>query len=111
MEAAARSRSPGRRAACCGPERTHAHKYRNRPAATRRRPRPAGFARAVRNGRRSGVMRRSVLRVVVAAALGLAVAGLSACAGANQNGALKGGSNILTIQGDAGDPTLTENFN
>jgi peptide/nickel transport system substrate-binding protein len=36
---------------------------------------------------------------------------MSACAGANQNGALKGGSSILTIQGDAGDPTLTENFN
>ena len=44
-------------------------------------------------------------------ACALATAGLAACAGANQNGALKGGSSILTIQGDAGDPTLTENFN
>jgi peptide/nickel transport system substrate-binding protein len=57
------------------------------------------------------VTRRSILRVAAAAGLALAMAGLTACAGANQNGALKGGSSILTIQGDAGDPTLTENFN
>jgi peptide/nickel transport system substrate-binding protein len=45
-------------------------------------------------------------------ALGIAlVLGLTACAGANQNAALKGGSTVLTIQGDAGDPTLTENYN
>jgi peptide/nickel transport system substrate-binding protein len=36
---------------------------------------------------------------------------LVACAGADQNASLKGGSSVLTIQGDAGDPTLTRNFN
>jgi peptide/nickel transport system substrate-binding protein len=41
----------------------------------------------------------------------LATFAVASCAGANQNKALKGGSSILTIQGDAGDPTLTENFN
>jgi peptide/nickel transport system substrate-binding protein len=39
--------------------------------------------------------------------------GLTACAGtsSNKGSSSKGGSSVLTIQGDAGDPTLTENFN
>ena len=62
--------------------------------------------------RRFAMMRRSVLRGGASRPRWpWPLAGLAACAGANQNGALKGGSSILTIQGDAGDPTLTENFN
>src|SRR3954453_18682311 len=45
----------------------------------------------------------------VLAALACAALGLSACKGANNNSS-GGGSGVLTIQGDAGDPTLTENF-
>lgn len=52
-------------------------------------------------------MIRSPLAALVA--LALAALGVSSCAGAN-NGS-SGGSGTLTIQGDAGDPTLTENFN
>ena len=43
------------------------------------------------------------------AVLSLAALGLSACKGANTT--TSSGSSVLTIQGDAGDPTLTENFN
>jgi peptide/nickel transport system substrate-binding protein len=68
-------------------------------------------------------MIRSVLgrSTVVIATVALAAVGLSACAGANNNnsssnnggsgGSGGSGSSVLTIQGDAGDPTLTENFN
>ena len=42
-------------------------------------------------------------------ALACTALGLAACAGANNSAG--GGSGVLTIQGDAGDPTLTENFN
>jgi peptide/nickel transport system substrate-binding protein len=35
---------------------------------------------------------------------------LAGCAGANQNGGVSG-NGVLTIEGDSGDPTLTENFN
>jgi peptide/nickel transport system substrate-binding protein len=45
----------------------------------------------------------------VVTALACAALGLTACAGANNSSG--GGSGVLTIQGDAGDPTLTENFN
>src|SRR4051794_26804649 len=52
---------------------------------------------------------------VVMTTLACTALGLSACAGANSNGggggSGGGGSSVLTIQGDAGDPTLTENFN
>jgi peptide/nickel transport system substrate-binding protein len=60
------------------------------------------------------MIRTSLVRTAVAAA---AVAlGVTACAGANDNSGSNGGSgngssSVLTIQGDAGDPTLTENFN
>jgi peptide/nickel transport system substrate-binding protein len=54
---------------------------------------------------------RHIARSAVVACAVLATFAVAACAGANQNEALKGGSSILTIQGDAGDPTLTENFN
>ena len=58
------------------------------------------------------MIRTSLIRTVAAtAAIALAV---SACAGANSNGNSNnsgGTSSVLTIQGDAGDPTLTENFN
>ena len=58
------------------------------------------------------MIRKSLVRTVAAAA---AIAlGVSACAGANSNGSSNnsgGTSSVLTIQGDAGDPTLTENFN
>ena len=47
--------------------------------------------------------------VALATALACTAFGLTACAGANNS---SGGSpGVLTIQGDAGDPTLTENFN
>jgi peptide/nickel transport system substrate-binding protein len=45
----------------------------------------------------------------LATALACAVLGLAGCAGANSNSSSSPG--VLTIQGDAGDPTLTENFN
>jgi peptide/nickel transport system substrate-binding protein len=51
-------------------------------------------------------VRSAVLCTVVAS---LAALGLSACQGDANNTA--SGSGVLTIQGDAGDPTLTENFN
>jgi peptide/nickel transport system substrate-binding protein len=58
------------------------------------------------------MIRTSLVRTVAAAA---AIAlGVSACAGANSNGNNSNGgatTSVLTIQGDAGDPTLTENFN
>jgi peptide/nickel transport system substrate-binding protein len=41
----------------------------------------------------------------------LTTVALTSCAGADQNRAVEGGSSVLTLQGDAGDPTLTENFN
>ncbi|HZC71468.1 MAG TPA: ABC transporter substrate-binding protein [Jatrophihabitans sp.] len=47
--------------------------------------------------------------VAALAALAIAALGVSSCAGANND--TGGGSSTLTIQGDAGDPTLTENFN
>jgi peptide/nickel transport system substrate-binding protein len=51
-------------------------------------------------------VRSAVLCTAVAS---LAALGLSACQGdANKTSS---GSGVLTIQGDAGDPTLTENFN
>lgn len=46
---------------------------------------------------------------VCAAVASIAVLGLSACKGANSNNTSAAG--VLTIQGDAGDPTLTANFN
>src|SRR3569623_1372116 len=47
--------------------------------------------------------------VALATVLACTALGLTACAGANNS---SGGSpGVLTIQGDAGDPTLTENFN
>jgi peptide/nickel transport system substrate-binding protein len=46
----------------------------------------------------------------VGVALACAALGATACSGASSNNT-KGGSSVLTIQGDAGDPTLTENFN
>jgi peptide/nickel transport system substrate-binding protein len=49
--------------------------------------------------------------IAIGASMALAATAVSACAGAEQNAALKGGSSTLTIQGDAGDPTLTRNFN
>ncbi|HEY2273532.1 MAG TPA: ABC transporter substrate-binding protein [Jatrophihabitantaceae bacterium] len=57
------------------------------------------------------MIRTSVIRTV-AAAVALAL-GVTACAGADQNSGNSSGkpSSVLTIQGDAGDPTLTENFN
>ena len=57
-------------------------------------------------------MRSSLLirSTAVATALACAALGLSACKGAG-NGSGNGGAGVLTIQGDAGDPTLTENFN
>jgi peptide/nickel transport system substrate-binding protein len=51
-------------------------------------------------------VRSAVLCTAVAS---LAALGLSACQG-NANDT-SSGSGVLTIQGDAGDPTLTENFN
>jgi len=48
---------------------------------------------------------------VALAALTCAALGLAGCSGANDNKASSKGSGVLTIQGDAGDPTLTENFN
>ncbi|MFN2560691.1 MAG: ABC transporter substrate-binding protein [Jatrophihabitans sp.] len=57
------------------------------------------------------MIRPSLAGPAVLAALACAALGLSACSGANDNTASKGGSGVLTIQGDAGDPTLTENFN
>ena len=57
-------------------------------------------------------MTRSALLRTTAAGIALAGAalGIAACSGASNNNT-KGGSSVLTIQGDAGDPTLTENFN
>src|SRR4051812_23774587 len=57
------------------------------------------------------MIRSSLAGPAVLAALACAALGLSGCSGANDNTASKGGSGVLTIQGDAGDPTLTENFN
>ena len=51
-----------------------------------------------------------VRSVALCAAAAMAVLGLSACQG-NANDTTSSGSSVLTIQGDAGDPTLTENFN
>lgn len=52
--------------------------------------------------------------LVVVAAAGAAALVLAGCTGSanppNASGT-SGGSSVLTIQGDAGDPTLTENFN
>jgi peptide/nickel transport system substrate-binding protein len=44
-------------------------------------------------------------------ALACAVLGLAACGGSKNNQNTGSASGVLTIQGDAGDPTLTENFN
>ena len=44
-----------------------------------------------------------------AAAVALALVGVSGCSSSSNNGAA--GSGTLTIQGDAGNPTLVENFN
>ncbi|MGH3497994.1 MAG: ABC transporter substrate-binding protein [Nocardioidaceae bacterium] len=44
------------------------------------------------------------------ALLALTATGLTSCAG-NDNGTAGGGGSTLTIQGDAGNPTLVENFN
>ena len=57
-------------------------------------------------------MRTSLLirSTAIATALACATLGLAACKGAG-NGSGNGGAGVLTIQGDAGDPTLTENFN
>lgn len=52
------------------------------------------------------MIRTPLAPLAIAACLAL---GLSACAGANNSGG--GSAGTLTIQGDAGDPTLTENFN
>ena len=49
------------------------------------------------------------LPMLLAAAMGLVLVALSACAG-NTNGS-SAGSGTLTIQGDSGNPTLVENFN
>jgi peptide/nickel transport system substrate-binding protein len=57
------------------------------------------------------MIRSSFAAPAAVAALACAALGLSGCSGANDNKASKGGSGVLTIQGDAGDPTLTENFN
>jgi peptide/nickel transport system substrate-binding protein len=57
------------------------------------------------------MIRSSLAAPAALAALACAALGLTACSGANDNKATKGGSGVLTIQGDAGDPTLTENFN
>lgn len=57
------------------------------------------------------MIRPSLAGPAVLAVLACATLALSGCSGANDNTAGKGGSGVLTIQGDAGDPTLTENFN
>src|SRR5947209_17761285 len=58
------------------------------------------------------MIRRSLAKpALTLAILTCTAVGLSACAGANESGGGGGGSSVLTIQGDAGDPTLTENFN
>ena len=54
---------------------------------------------------------RQVRSVALCAAAAVAVMGLSACQGNANNNTSAAGSGVLTIQGDAGDPTLTENFN
>ena len=58
-------------------------------------------------------MKRSPLlrSITVGVALACASLGLAACAGAGNNNKSAGATSVLTIQGDAGDPTLTENFN
>ena len=57
-------------------------------------------------------MKRSPLlrSITVGVALACTSLGLAACAGSG-NSHSSGTSSVLTIQGDAGDPTLTENFN
>jgi peptide/nickel transport system substrate-binding protein len=56
------------------------------------------------------MIRSAVIRSAAGlTALACAALGLTACAGANDSSG--GGSGVLTIQGDAGDPTLTENYN
>ena len=54
--------------------------------------------------------RRVALAGAVVAATALAVAGCTGGASSSTSSS-GGGSSVLTIQGDAGDPTLTENFN
>ncbi|WP_425953979.1 ABC transporter substrate-binding protein [Xylanimonas sp. McL0601] len=55
--------------------------------------------------------RRAALAGALAAAAALVVAGCTSGASSSQSSSGGGGSSVLTIQGDAGDPTLTENFN
>lgn len=57
--------------------------------------------------------RQPRLRAALAAALaaGIAVTGLAACQGAASDSGSTGPGAVLTIQGDAGNPTLVENFN
>ncbi|MGI8613403.1 MAG: ABC transporter substrate-binding protein [Nocardioidaceae bacterium] len=52
---------------------------------------------------------RTKSAMLACAAFALVASGLSACAGTDNQGAAGGGT--LTIQGDAGNPTLVENFN
>jgi peptide/nickel transport system substrate-binding protein len=52
-----------------------------------------------------------VRSVAISAVAALAMSGLAACQGNDNNNSSSAGSGVLTIQGDAGDPTLTENFN
>jgi peptide/nickel transport system substrate-binding protein len=52
---------------------------------------------------------RSVL--TIAAALALSTTTLAACAGSGSGGGTGTSGGVLTIQGDAGNPTLVENFN
>jgi peptide/nickel transport system substrate-binding protein len=49
--------------------------------------------------------------VLVGAAAMVVALGMSACQGSANNNNSSGGSSVLTIQGDAGNPTLVKNFN